>query len=91
MGFKRYKKPLVDHFIKEINEHGQLKKCKTSLMNFWVPLLDDTSATYIKKTKETPEDRTESVFFSQKGKTSAKTKDSEVMDVQEDNLNLLEE
>jgi hypothetical protein len=48
MGFKRYKQPFVDHFIKEIKQNEVLKACKRSLEDFWIPLLDETSAAYVK-------------------------------------------
>jgi hypothetical protein len=63
LGFRRYKQPLLDHFIKEIKRNEVLKACKRSLEDFWIPLLDENSAAYIKKTRESPEDRTESVYF----------------------------
>ncbi len=72
MGFRRYKEPLVQHFQKEINENGELQKCKRSLKSFWLPLLNENSAaylfiathsSYIRKTKENPGDRADSIFF----------------------------
>lgn len=63
LGFKRYKRPLVEHFQTEISKNEVLSKCKRSLEDFWARLLDENSAWYIKKTGETAEDRRDSVFF----------------------------
>jgi len=63
LGFRRYKKPLVDHLVKEVTKTEALEKCKRSLEMFWLPLLEEKGAAYIKKTKENPEDRLDSVYF----------------------------
>eukprot|EP01087_Luapelamoeba_hula_P023896 TRINITY_DN8915_c0_g2_i1.p1 TRINITY_DN8915_c0_g2~~TRINITY_DN8915_c0_g2_i1.p1 ORF type:complete len:299 (+),score=97.95 TRINITY_DN8915_c0_g2_i1:383-1279(+) len=64
LGFVRYKKPLVTFFQTEIEENGQLEDCSDSYRKFWRPLaFDEDSASYALKTRESPSDRSESVFF----------------------------
>ncbi len=64
LGFRRYKQPLALFFKEQIEEHDELPHCKRSLNQYWMPLLDESSADYARKTLETSEDRTESVYFS---------------------------
>lgn len=42
LGFRRYKKPLVDFLSSEI-QNGLLQSCKDSLNAFWLPCLDENS------------------------------------------------
>eukprot|EP00029_Vermamoeba_vermiformis_P014651 TRINITY_DN9766_c0_g1_i1.p1 TRINITY_DN9766_c0_g1~~TRINITY_DN9766_c0_g1_i1.p1 ORF type:complete len:453 (-),score=101.26 TRINITY_DN9766_c0_g1_i1:15-1373(-) len=63
LGFSRYKRPLVRHFEIEIEENGLLQACQRSLDKFWKQTLEVNSKEYYLKTKEAPEDRTESIFF----------------------------
>jgi hypothetical protein len=63
LGFSRYKRPLVRHYEIEIDENGLLHSCKKSLDKFWKQTLEVNSKEYYLKTKEAPEDRTESIFF----------------------------
>ena len=83
MGFRRYKEPLVKHLKKEADDDGPLKSCARSLDKFWLPMLDEGSAAYRKKTLENDEDRTESVFF----KTSAYKKNAGAPNQEENNNN----
>lgn len=41
LGFEHLKKPLVEHFTKEILENDYLPRCIESLLNFWVKTLSD--------------------------------------------------
>jgi len=63
LGFRRYKKPLVDHFAVEIRKHGLMPRCKSSLEEYWLRLLDVDTVWYKKMTLENEEDREESIFF----------------------------
>lgn len=63
-GFVRYKKTLLAKLTEEIKENGQMPECTESLEKFWTFLVvDEDSPQYVKKTKESPEDREEGVFF----------------------------
>lgn len=46
LGFTRYKKPFLEFMRKEIMENKQLPWAKSSLNNYWLPLLDVNSAAY---------------------------------------------
>jgi hypothetical protein len=63
LGFVRYKVPWMDFMKVELESHDRLINCKRSYLNFWRPLCDPDSPGYRQKTKETKEDREESVFF----------------------------
>ncbi|KAL6059640.1 VARLMGL domain-containing protein, variant 2 [Balamuthia mandrillaris] len=64
MGFRKYKMPFALHVKEEIEKHGELKNCKKNLARHWIGLVTkETDAEYEKKTKETREDRENSVFF----------------------------
>jgi len=63
LGFSRYKKPFLDFLEEEIMENNQIPWAKSSLKNYWLPLLDVDSAAFIRKTMETEEDREDSIIF----------------------------
>lgn len=63
LGFVRYKTPFMDFFEHELGDHNRLANCQRSYDSFWRPLCDPNTKGYAAKTKETEEDRAESVFF----------------------------
>jgi hypothetical protein len=63
LGFVRYKSPWMDFIQQELDTHTRLNNARRSYANFWRPLCDPNSPGYRQKTKETKEDRAESVFF----------------------------
>jgi hypothetical protein len=77
LGFTRYKRPWIEFLENEMVNNGQLTNARQSLERFWKKTLDVDSAEYvlfsggilltcsrfIRKTKETKEDRVDSVFF----------------------------
>jgi hypothetical protein len=63
LGFVRYKVPWMDFMKSELDAHDRLYNCRRSYVNFWRPLCDPNSPGYKQKTRETKEDREESVFF----------------------------
>lgn len=63
LGFVRYKTPWMDFIDNELKSHSRLVNCQRSYTDFWRPLCDPTTRGYAQKTKETEEDRAESVFF----------------------------
>jgi hypothetical protein len=63
VGFTCYKKPFLDFLSQEILENKQIPWAKSSLKNFWLPLLDVNASAFIRKTFETEEDREDSIFF----------------------------
>jgi hypothetical protein len=46
IGFSRYKKPFLEFMRKEIMENKQIPWAKSSLNNYWLPLLEVDSAAY---------------------------------------------
>eukprot|EP01129_Flabellula_baltica_P001538 TRINITY_DN1149_c1_g1_i3.p1 TRINITY_DN1149_c1_g1~~TRINITY_DN1149_c1_g1_i3.p1 ORF type:complete len:256 (+),score=63.58 TRINITY_DN1149_c1_g1_i3:420-1187(+) len=62
LGFRRYKQSLVDFLDQEVNNKS-LPECRPSLERFWKKTLEENTKQYLKKTKETEQDRTESIFF----------------------------
>jgi len=64
VGFTRYKKPFLEFMRQEIMENKQIPWAKSSLNNYWLPLLEVNSSAFIRKTFETEEDREDSIFFS---------------------------
>lgn len=62
LGFRRWKKPLVDFLSSEI-QSGKLKTCAHPFHSYWLPLLDEDSKAYMEKTKETLQDREDSIYF----------------------------
>ncbi|KAL6070181.1 Opioid growth factor receptor [Balamuthia mandrillaris] len=63
LGFIRYKEAWLRFLSEEIGKEGLLPECSYALHNFWLPLLDVENPSFIEKTGETAEDRTESVYF----------------------------
>ncbi|KAM9973791.1 hypothetical protein ACTFIW_010919 [Dictyostelium discoideum] len=65
VGFKRYKKPLVD-FLKYHINNGNLSISKYSIKNYWEPLIDyskSNSKWYFENTLENDSDNEESIYF----------------------------
>jgi len=63
-GFVRYKRPLLAKLREEIKDNGEMPECTDSLDRFWTFLVEgEDTPQYLKKTKESPEDREEAVFF----------------------------
>jgi hypothetical protein len=63
MGFHRWRKGFLAHLEKEIYDTEELKYCKMSFERFWKKNLEVNTQDFIRKTRELPEDRTESVYF----------------------------
>ncbi|KAN0021478.1 hypothetical protein ACTFIU_010078 [Dictyostelium citrinum] len=65
VGFKRYKKPLVD-FLKLHIDNGNLSISRYSLKSYWEPLIDyskSNSKWYFDNTLEDENDNEESIYF----------------------------
>ncbi|KAL6063099.1 Opioid growth factor receptor [Balamuthia mandrillaris] len=81
LGFGRYKKPWLKHFEEEM-EKGLLRNCHTPYRRYWRMLAyEEDSEAYVAKTKEEPEDRTESVFFSHLGADSSAAMSDELQEL----------
>lgn len=63
MGFHRWRKGFLAHLEKEIYDTQELKYCKDSFERFWKKNLDVNTQEFVRKTRELPEDRAESVYF----------------------------
>jgi len=61
LGFGRYKEPLLNFLAIEVN--SGLRNCKESFDRFWKRLVQVDTQWYFEKTRETAEDREESIFF----------------------------
>jgi len=62
LGFAAWKEPFLN-FLKEQIDAKELVRCGKSYNDFWKETINTESASYLKKTKEEPSDRTPSVYF----------------------------
>ena len=62
LGFTRYKRPLLTALTRAVNRF--VPRARPSLVSFWEPTVKYDSPRYFDFTKEVPEDREPSVFFS---------------------------
>ena len=63
LGFARYRRPLVRVLARAVAD-GRLPTCTRSLADFWRPVLDTAAPAHRRKTREHPDEREPSVFFS---------------------------